>query len=224
MTFIRSSFCSTDGCVECDLDGVTGWAKATRSVGNGNCAEAVVYRAASEAGNCAEAGCTHGTAFRKAARSFSNGNCAEVGCAHGTAFRKAQASGPTGGNCAEAGCTEGEQFTRAEASTVSGQCPEAGGKVLLRDSKGQQLPEGERYRAVHLHYDPQEWDDGRGVQFTPVNRRKVDDEVKAVRESRNGDPDAQWYMVTDGTDNLYFDQGEVDAFLDGVRNGEFELA
>jgi hypothetical protein len=185
VTFIRSSFCSSDGCVECDLAGVTGWATASLS--------------------------------------FSNGNCAQVACAHGAQFTTAGMSAASG-DCAEAGCTEGEQFRSAGASYQDGNCPEVSGKVLLRDSKGQKLPEGERYRAIHLHYSPQQWDGGRGVQFTPVNQRKVDDEVRAVRESRNGDPGAQWYMVSDGTDALFFDQAEVDAFLDGVKNGEFELA
>jgi hypothetical protein len=97
------------------------------------------------------------------------------------------------------------------------------GAVIVRDSKDPAGP--------LLAFNPQEWDGGRGMAFTPVTN--VPAKLASVSAQRHldawqqaGEPTAPgaWYALADDNSNkLYFDQGEVDAFRKGVAEGKFLL-
>jgi hypothetical protein len=137
-----------------------------------------------------------------------SGECVEA-LPDGTSFTRATAS-YANGNCVVAGHAGGE-FTRAAGSNLNGNCVEAQGgpTVLVRDSKD---PDG-----PHLHFTPEEWEvmlavtqQGERV-FTEVNLR--------AKEGQR-----TFALTADGDDDvLYFTLAEVEAWEDGVRNGEFDL-
>jgi hypothetical protein len=122
-------------------------------------------------------------------------------------------------------------WVKSQRSNATGSCVEASypGDVLVRDSKDQDGP--------RVRIPVTSWDGGRGLEFIPVAVSEVPAALQLVRTSRKTPspqlanwqdqpphPDDKWYAVTDGTNTLYFDQEERDAFLAGVNASEFTLA
>lgn len=204
--FVTSSFCGSNACVE------VGFTTADKSGPNcDNCVEVGFAKAeASTSGACVEIG------FADATKSAAAGHCVEVGFA--TADASLQAA-----NCVEVG------FATPETSVNNGTCVEVGtaptpaagcgcndvyvngvripnakdGDVLLRDTK-------DNGTGPIFVYAPTQWD----TFLTEVLAAGMDWE-------RNNDG----FYVVDNPDGSpvtqLFDDGEWDAFLDGVRNGEF---
>jgi hypothetical protein len=216
------------------------WVKAQASQNNGGCVEWFRASSSGPQGNCAEAG------FSRATASAVN-NCAEAagwdkptasresGCLE-TSFGKASAS------FANADCAE-SSFASA-SSSFQGDSVEGGGDhdcpyACLRDSKeGELSPEvlgDPGWTRTVLSYLPERWDGGRVVTFDAIPVADVPPHLVGVRNARKSvDPEMdQWFRVTAAPiataedeklnvgRTLYFDQGEHDAWWDGVGKGEF---
>lgn len=232
----KSSFCASGECVEAKAE--TGWRKASLSFSNSNCVEAVPSgagwqksQASSYNGGCVEV-IPAGAEWQKSRASHNDGQCVEAVPAGadwkmssatgigatcvaavpaGTSWQKAHQS-YTSKHCVEAHAG-GTEFKTAEASTYAGNCMEVsdGPTVLVRDSKD---PDG-----PHLHFSPAEWE--HMLTLTRAGIRVFRPRLTLRRKEGHwllwtlrvpGDPDILWYT-----------RAEVEAWEDGVRNGEFDL-
>jgi hypothetical protein len=133
--------------------------------------------------------------WRKASK-CSAANCLE---ADGP-WLKAAASNPSG-NCLEA------QFTAASAceSNACVEAAETGGVVRVRDSK-QNGTDGQ----VVLVFPAETWDNGRVIDFIPAVGT---DQYMVLGVTETGEDAA-----------LFYTQGEVDAFRQGIEDDDFVLA
>lgn len=93
MQFIRSSFCSAEGCVECGAAGGVTFKTSTFTFPDGN---------------CVAAGCTEGAQFAASRFSAGSQQCVEAAHTEGAAFAGASIDG----DCAEAAAAGGEIIVR----------------------------------------------------------------------------------------------------------------
>lgn len=124
------------------------------------------------------------------------------------------------GFCSAASCLE-VRFSKSAHSNPTGNSVEAAFSTdrthaVLRDSKD---------HTKTIEYPIGEWEGGRAVAFTPVDRQLVPAALLAIQESGvqgSGNREQQWYTVTRDHTTLYFDQAEMDAWTRGVEDGQFE--
>jgi hypothetical protein len=109
-------------------------------------------------------------------------------------------------NCSAANCLEADgPWRKADASNPSGNCvevlPEQGdGLIRVRDTKqGDTSPV--------LVFPIGAWDDGRVIDFIPAAGT---DQYMVIGVTEAGEQAA-----------LFFTQGEVDAFLQGIKDDDF---